>query len=53
MQYDQAQLLAPDRVLAGARTVNDEISILYGILRRMDCGARAVGRTGAGGHASS
>ncbi|KOV13283.1 hypothetical protein ADK90_38290 [Streptomyces sp. XY413] len=38
VQYDEAQMLVSDSVLAEARTVNDEISILYGLLRRIDGG---------------
>ncbi|MFJ9818747.1 hypothetical protein ACIRU3_26540 [Streptomyces sp. NPDC101151] len=38
VQYDEAQMLVSDSVLAEARTVNDKISVLYGLLRRIDCG---------------
>ncbi|MET8579521.1 hypothetical protein ABZX39_01370 [Streptomyces collinus] len=37
-QYDEAQMVVSDSVLAEARGVNDMIGILYGMLRRIDCG---------------
>lgn len=38
VQFDQAQMLVPDSVLEDARVVNEKISILYGVLRRLDGG---------------
>ncbi|MFC9816477.1 hypothetical protein ACFVJM_30955 [Streptomyces virginiae] len=37
-QYDEAQILVSDAVLAEARIVNDKLSVLYGMLRRLDDG---------------
>lgn len=37
-QYDEAQMVVSDSVLAEARSVNHMISRLYGVLRRIDCG---------------
>ncbi|AOR34360.1 hypothetical protein BFF78_27875 [Streptomyces fodineus] len=37
-QYDEAQMVVTDSVLAEARSVNDKIGVLYGVLRRIDCG---------------
>ncbi|MFJ8036020.1 hypothetical protein [Streptomyces sp. NPDC096032] len=37
-QYDEAQMLVADSVLAEARIVNEKISVLYGLLRRIDDG---------------
>jgi hypothetical protein len=39
-QYDEAQMVVSNRVLAEARRVNDRIGVLYGMLRRIDCGDR-------------
>ncbi|MFC9297239.1 hypothetical protein ACFTWH_35700 [Streptomyces sp. NPDC057011] len=38
VQYDEAQMLVSDEVLDEVRSVNDLISILYGVVRRIDCG---------------
>lgn len=37
-QYDEAQMVVSDSVLAEVRSVNDRIGVLYGVLRRIDCG---------------
>ncbi|WP_406178999.1 hypothetical protein [Streptomyces canus] len=38
IQYDEAQMLVSDSVLEEARIVNEKISVLYGLLRRLDGG---------------
>ncbi|MGW7099684.1 hypothetical protein [Streptomyces sp. NPDC054838] len=38
VQFDEAQMLVSDTVLDEIRSVNDLISIIYGLLRRIDCG---------------
>ncbi|MEV3967083.1 hypothetical protein AB0K68_02855 [Streptomyces sp. NPDC050698] len=38
VQYDEAQMLVSDSVLEEARIVNEKISVLYGLLRRLDGG---------------
>ncbi|MEU6868051.1 hypothetical protein ABZ924_33270 [Streptomyces sp. NPDC046876] len=42
-QYDEAQMVVSDSVLAEARNVNEMIGRLYGVLRRIDCGAPLAG----------
>ncbi|MFD9096038.1 hypothetical protein [Streptomyces collinus] len=37
-QYDEAQMVVADSVLTEARSVNHKIGVLYGVLRRIDCG---------------
>jgi hypothetical protein len=37
-QYDEAQMVVSDNVLEEARSVNDKISVLHAMLRRIDCG---------------
>ncbi|MFH7595540.1 hypothetical protein WDV06_10620 [Streptomyces racemochromogenes] len=38
VQYDEAQMLVSDAVLDEVRRVNGLLSVLYGLLRRIDCG---------------
>ncbi|MFF9085439.1 hypothetical protein ACF1BE_03255 [Streptomyces sp. NPDC014991] len=44
-QYDEAQMVVSDSVLATARSVNYKINVLYGMLRRIDCGDLREGDT--------
>ncbi|WP_369141780.1 hypothetical protein [Streptomyces sp. R44] len=44
-QYDEAQMVVSDSVLAHARRVSDKISVLYAVLRRIDCGDLREGDT--------
>ncbi|MFD0266243.1 hypothetical protein ACFVGY_06555 [Streptomyces sp. NPDC127106] len=39
VQFDEAQMLVSDTVLVEIRSVNHLLNVLYGVLRRIDCGA--------------